>query len=428
MNNIIEVKDLCKDYKLYDKKSDRLKEAFSYRNKCYHKVHHALNNITFSVEQGETVGIIGTNGSGKSTLLKIITGVVGKTAGELSVKGKISALLELGAGFNKNYTGIQNIFLYGTMTGYSHKEMELKIGEIVEFADIGEFINQPVRTYSSGMFARLAFAVAINVEPDILIVDEALSVGDVFFQNKCFRKFEELREKGTTILFVSHDVESVKQMCNRVLWIEQGEEQLFGNAKEVCNAYATSILGKNNKNANIGDLSSAEYEKGKLKLENYPNIVKCGNESILSKDVIIRAFFAEDNCGNITYSIDGGEKCRLVIVFETKKSLNNVIVGFVIQNKKGVIIVNSNSLITGQKTGFSVGENVISRVEFEFQMPYICSDEYVLDCAVAQGISVNSSFMLTWLYGALRLFINNPLGNLGLLDVDAKVYISDRKK
>ena len=195
-NLAINVCDVTKIYRLYDKPIDRLKESISLTHKKYHKEFFALDKISFSVEKGSTVGIIGTNGSGKSTILKIITGVLNPTTGSVEVDGNISALLELGAGFNMDYTGIENIYMNGTMMGFSREQMEAKLPEILEFADIGDFVYQPVKTYSSGMFVRLAFALAINVEPEILIVDEALSVGDVFFQAKCYRRIEEIRKKG----------------------------------------------------------------------------------------------------------------------------------------------------------------------------------------------------------------------------------------
>ena len=182
----IEVKDVRKMYKLYEKNSDRLKEALGLSRTKKYKEHFALNGISMNIYQGETVGIIGTNGSGKSTILKIITGVLNPTSGEVNVNGRISALLELGAGFNMEYNGIENVYLNGTMLGFSEKEIDEKLQDILDFADIGEYVYQPVKTYSSGMFVRLAFAVAINIEPEILIVDEALSVGDVFFQAKCY--------------------------------------------------------------------------------------------------------------------------------------------------------------------------------------------------------------------------------------------------
>ena len=243
---VIRVDHLSKMYKLYDKKSDRLREAMSIRKKQYYRPFYALHDVSFEVDRGETVGIIGTNGSGKSTLLKILTGVVAPNGGSFEIKGRISALLELGTGFNMEYTGLQNIDLHGTMMGFSKEEMASRKEQIIQFADIGDYIHQPVKNYSSGMFARLAFAVAISIEPEILIVDEALSVGDVFFQNKCFRKFDDLREKGTSILFVSHDTAAVRKMCSRVLWIEKGVQQMYGRCEEVCNAYFASQLVKIN--------------------------------------------------------------------------------------------------------------------------------------------------------------------------------------
>ena len=230
----VEVNDLSKVYHLYNKSSDRLRETFSIKKKKYSKDHYALKNINLSIKHGESVGIVGTNGSGKSTLLKLITGVVTPTTGEIKTEGKIAALLELGAGFNPEYTGIENIYLNGTMMGYTEEEMEKRVPAIVDFADIGEFIYQPVKSYSSGMFA---FAVSINVEPDILIVDEALSVGDTRFQVKCIDKMRELQESGTTILFVTHAIEQIKRFCTRAIWIKNGEVVEDGEASQVVDLY-----------------------------------------------------------------------------------------------------------------------------------------------------------------------------------------------
>ncbi len=233
----IKVKTLSKVYKLYDKPIDRLKEAMNPLKKKYHKDFYALNNISFEIKKGETVGIIGKNGSGKSTLLKIITGVLSPTSGAVKVNGRISALLELGAGFNPELTGIENIYLNGTMMGYSHEEMRERVHKIIEFADIGEFIYQPVKTYSSGMFVRLAFAVAINVEPEILIIDEALSVGDTRFQLKCMNKMKEMMSGGTTVLFVSHDINAVKRFCTRAIWLNSGVMLEDGAVNKVTDQY-----------------------------------------------------------------------------------------------------------------------------------------------------------------------------------------------
>ena len=235
--NAISVRDVTKVYRLYDKPIDRLKESVSISHKNYHRDFYALKGLSFQVKKGETVGIIGTNGSGKSTILKIITGVLTPTSGQVDVDGKISALLELGAGFNMDYTGIENVYMNGTMMGYTKKEMDAKLQDILDFAEIGDFVYQPVKTYSSGMFVRLAFALAINVDPEILIVDEALSVGDVFFQSKCYRRMEEIRKKGTTILMVTHDMGSVIKYCDRVVLLNKGHYVAEGAPGKMVDLY-----------------------------------------------------------------------------------------------------------------------------------------------------------------------------------------------
>ena len=243
MDNLaIRVEDVCKAYKLYDKPSDRLKDALGLVRKNHFKEHHALKHVSFEVKKGETIGIIGTNGSGKSTILKIITGVLSPTSGEVEIDGRISALLELGAGFNMEYTGIENVYLNGMMMGFSREEMDARLDDILKFADIGDFVHQPCKTYSSGMFVRLAFAVAINIDPEILIVDEALSVGDVFFQAKCYKKFEDFKAQGKTILFVSHDISSVAKYCDRVILLNKGDKLAEGNAKDMINLYKRFCL------------------------------------------------------------------------------------------------------------------------------------------------------------------------------------------
>ena len=240
----IDVRDVVKVYKLYDKPRDRIKEAFGLGKRQTHKPHYALNGVSMNIYKGETVGIIGTNGSGKSTILKIITGVLTPTSGEVKVDGRISALLELGAGFNMEYSGIENVYLNGTMMGFSEKEIDAKLPEILEFADIGDYVHQPVKTYSSGMFVRLAFAVAINIEPEILIVDEALSVGDVFFQAKCYHKFEEFKKLGKTIVFVSHDLSSISKYCDRVFLLNKGKLLGEGSPKQMIDAYKRVLVGQ----------------------------------------------------------------------------------------------------------------------------------------------------------------------------------------
>lgn len=234
---VVRLDHITKIYRLYDNPQDRFRETFSLRHKKYSRDFYALNDISFHIEQGDTIGIVGKNGSGKSTLLKILTGVLTQTSGAVEVDGKISALLELGAGFNQDFTGIENIFLNGTIMGISREEMEKRVDDIVRFADIGDHIYQPVKTYSSGMFMRLAFAVAINVDPQILIVDEALAVGDTRFQMKCMDKFIEFMNAGKTVIFVSHDINMIKRFCKRAVWINEGVLVMDGETDPVTDKY-----------------------------------------------------------------------------------------------------------------------------------------------------------------------------------------------
>lgn len=240
----IKVQNISKVYKLYDKPIDRLKESVNPFGKKYHKEFYALKDVSFEVKKGETVGIIGKNGSGKSTLLKIITGVLSQAFGAINVNGKISALLELGAGFNPELTGVENIYLNGTIMGYTKDEMDAKLEDILSFAEIGDFVYQPVKMYSSGMFVRLAFAVAINVDPDILIVDEALAVGDGRFQLKCFERIKALRESGKTILLVTHDLQSIRQFCDVAILFDRGVMLEVGNPNVIVNHYTRLLFSK----------------------------------------------------------------------------------------------------------------------------------------------------------------------------------------
>ncbi len=251
-DTIIRLDHITKIYKLYQRPQDRFKETFSLTHKKYSKDFYALRDISFAIERGESVGFVGKNGSGKSTLLKILTGVLSETSGNKAIHGKISALLELGAGFNMEFTGLENIYLNGTIMNIPREEMEKKLDDIIRFADIGDFIYQPVKTYSSGMFVRLAFAVAIHVDPEILIVDEALAVGDTRFQLKCMDKFMEFMNAGKTILFVSHDINMIKRFCKRVIWINEGELVLDGETDSVTDKYNDFLKS---------GLSLAEYQK-----------------------------------------------------------------------------------------------------------------------------------------------------------------------
>lgn len=431
MNDIaIKVNNVTKLYKLYDNQIDRLKEALGWKNKVMHKEHYALRNVSFEVKKGETVGIIGTNGSGKSTLLKIITGVLNPTEGSIEVVGKISALLELGAGFNPEYTGIENIYLNGTMAGYSKEQIEEKIESIIQFADIGEFINQPVKSYSSGMFARLAFAVAINIEPDILIVDEALSVGDVFFQNKCFRKFDELREKGTTILFVSHDIGSVRQMCSRVLWIERGNPRLFGDREEVCACYIDEQRMKMNEGKDISTARDSDIlVKDNLnqveKIYRYPHI-HAKEERFKSSDLEILSCFITDSNNQMTQQLNVNEKYKTHVVVKFNEDVPSVIIGFVMENNKGIPMFDINNYITTQKV-FNGEKGTIIEMTYEYHLPKIMKGEYVISTAIASGTQENH-IMKTWLHGVMNIQVNNLGFNSSWIEIDSEIKLYDISK
>ena len=417
---IIKIENVSKKYNLYAKPQDRFKEAVGIGRVSRHTDFYALNNISFDVKKGETVGIIGTNGSGKSTILKIITGVLKPTSGNVHVNGKISALLELGAGFNQEYTGMENIYLNGRMMGYTRKEMEQRVESIVSFADIGEFIDQPVKTYSSGMFARLAFAVAVNVEPDILIVDEALSVGDLFFQNKCFKKFEELKEKNVTILFVSHDISSIRQMCSRVLWIEKGNQKIFDQSDTVCDMYMDE------KRMSMNELTQEEESKHAITIskkndrKKYPAIVNPEDRFGCDEIKITSAFFTTKD-GSIVSSLEVDKEYQSHVVFEAYGDKKSLIVGFVLENGKGLPIFDINNFINQGET-IEVKKGQVIEIVYNFKLPRILKGTYLVSAAVAEGTQ-EANKILTWLHGISSLEIINMGYNSSYIEIPANIEV-----
>lgn len=423
----INIEHLTKSYKLYNDPKDRVKEALGIGSKKKIQEFQALKDVTFNVKRGETVGIIGTNGAGKSTLLKIITGVLSPTEGNVTIKGKVSALLELGAGFNMEYTGLQNIYLNGRMMGYTRKEMDERKDGIISFADIGEFINQPVKTYSSGMFARLAFAVAINVEPDILIVDEALSVGDIFFQNKCFHKFDELRDKGVTILFVSHDIGSVRQMCSRVLWLEHGSMRAFGDAMQICDMYmdeerkSTTFVSGHIKDESYSNMCIQTIDEEKK----YPKIDHL-EDRFGSDKVAIRSVFFTDEQGEYASTHYVDKKYSAHIVVEFMQDVENIIVGFVFENKKGLALYDINNFINQQQV-LSGKAGYVMEVVFDYTLPRIQNGVYLVGAAVAQGTQGRNE-SLTWLHAVRQVEVVNLGYNSSYIEIPSTIHAYCNKK
>lgn len=404
----IRVRDLKKVYKLYDKPQDRFKEAFGLTKKKA-KEHHALKGVNMEIFQGETVGIIGTNGSGKSTILKIITGVLSPTEGEVTVNGRISALLELGAGFNMEYNGIENVYLNGTMMGFSQKEIDEKLPEILKFADIGDYVYQPVKTYSSGMFVRLAFAVAINIEPEILIVDEALSVGDVFFQAKCYHKFEEFKKMGKTIVFVSHDLSSISKYCDRVYLLNQGSLLGEGSPKEMIDAFKRVLVGQ------------YEIHEGDEEINSLPENVL--NPELLeygTKQAEITEFYITDEKGIKTTAVIKGSEFTIHMKVVFHERLVAPIFAFSFKNIKGTEITGTNSMV--EKAFLEPVEKGITKEITFTQKMSLQGGEYLLSLGCT-GYAGSEFEVYHRLYDVLNVTVVSDKDTVGFYDMDSRVRV-----
>lgn len=420
----IQVKGLEKAYKLYDKPSDRLKEALGFGRKKRYKEHYALKGVDMTIYQGETVGIIGTNGSGKSTILKIITGVLNPTGGSVHVNGRISALLELGAGFNMEYNGIENIYLNGTMIGFSKKEIDAKMDDILNFADIGDYVHQPVKTYSSGMFVRLAFAVAINIEPEILIVDEALSVGDVFFQAKCYHKFEEFKEMGKTIVFVSHDLSSISKYCDRVVLLNQGVKLGEGSPKEMIDAYKQVLVGQYVPAADDHSLLSdkeitaaAAAAAGTVKGEVNPELLEYG-----TKDAMITGYKITDDMGRETSALLKGKECTITMQVHFAHDIEAPIFAFTIKNIKGVEITGTNTMV--EKAFLSpVREGSDMEITFTQKID-LQGGEYLLSFGVT-GFEKEEFQVYHRLYDVINMTVISDKNTVGYYDMNSRVVVKE---
>lgn len=418
----ISVEHLDKMYKLYDKPSDRFKEALGLTRKKKYREHYALHDVNFKVKKGETVGIIGTNGSGKSTILKIITGVLNPTAGEVKVNGRISALLELGAGFNMEYTGIENVYLNGTMIGFSREEIDAKLDSILEFADIGDFVNQPVKTYSSGMFVRLAFAVAINIDPEILIVDEALSVGDVFFQSKCYHKFEEFKKLGKTILFVSHDLGSIGKYCDRVVLLNQGVKLNEGQPKEMIDIYKKLLVNQYTE-------AEAEEEKNEEKKQEESNGKKLWKDLTSSNPDIIEYgngmaeiidYGVADKDGNMTNAIEKGSDFSIMFKVKFNEKVSEPIFAITIKDLKGTEITGTNTMFENISTG-SAAPGDIKSVKFTQNMNLQGGDYLVsLGCT---GYKSGEFTVYHRLYDVFNITVVSQKNTVGYYDMNSEIIL-----
>lgn len=457
-NCAICVKDVTKMYKLFQHNRDRLLDALGLTRHQRYQEHYALRNVSFNISRGETVGIIGINGAGKSTILKIITGVLSPTEGEVEIDGRISALLELGAGFNMEYSGIENIYLNGTMMGYTREEVDARMEDILKFADIGEFVHQPVKKYSSGMFVRLAFALAINIDPEILVVDEALSVGDVFFQAKCYQKFEDFKQEGKTILFVSHDLSSITKYCDRVILLHKGEMLAEGTPKEMVDLYKKILTGSykdrmeeerkhgfGNEQAGIG-VSGREQEgtDGGSCLDDpqsgvqailqsdthgtdwkYSFAVNPLVSSYGSKEAEIVDFSILDESGNLSDTIIKGSRFAIRYRVYFHQDVQDPIFTFTFKTIKGTDVTGTNSMIE-KKLVHDVKAGTLMEVTFAQDMT-LQGGEYLLSISCT-GFENGELKAYHRLYDLLNLTVISDKNTVGYYDMESEVSIRDVSK
>lgn len=418
---------------MYNTPLDRFKEAVTGQRKVLHSDFFALNNISFSVNQGDIIGIMGCNGAGKSTLLKIITGVLTPTSGNIFVEGKISSLLELGTGFNLEYTGEENIYFYGTLMGLTRQQVKTRFEDIAAFAEIGDYLYQPVKTYSSGMFARLAFACAINVEPDILIIDEILSVGDIRFQAKCFNKFKYFKEQGVTILYVGHDVSMMKNFCDRAIWLNHGALIMDGNPAEVAAKYVefmylgekeefTTYKRPDSNPEPVQEVLEHTIEDSlNIKSELFPEAIAHWGTHV---GLVKGAFLRTEAYSDVDYFAPE-DTIVLGFEFEAKDINFDVLsVAISIKNKEGTDIIAKTSFDEDVKV---VGENgYVYHVEFKLKT-YLAVGEYYLVIALENRTELTPMYY-EYIDGALffKVFTNKKI--YGKVDVPAEISIHEVKK
>ncbi len=422
----IHVEGLSKVYKLYNRNRDRLLESLGLTKKPRSTQHYALRDVDLDIRRGECVGIIGTNGSGKSTILKIITGVLHESSGTVQVNGRISALLELGAGFNMEYNGIENVYLNGTMIGFSEKEIDEKLQDILDFADIGDYVYQPVKTYSSGMFVRLAFAVAINIDPEILIVDEALSVGDVFFQAKCYRKFEEFKKKGKTILFVSHDLSAISKYCDRAVLLNKGIKMGEGSPKEMIDAYKQVLVGQYEMPKAVEDVPDltadedvrAALDKRKQKQAGQnPEMLEYG-----SREAEIVDYCLTDENGLQTAAVLKGNRFAMRMRVKIHRDLEAPIFALSIKNSKGVEITGTNTMF---EKAFLDGASAGEEKEITFtQKMRLQGGDYLISLGVT-GYEKDKFVVYHRLYDVLHLTVVSDKDTVGYFDMESEVEVKN---
>ena len=412
----LRVEAVSKQYRIYDHPADRLKETLTRGRWKAHREFWALKDVSFEVEAGTTTGIVGPNGSGKSTLLQIITGTLEPTHGRVSLEGRVAALLELGAGFNNEFTGIENVFMNASLMGLSRDETERLLPDIANFAEIGDFIYQPMKTYSSGMYVRLAFATAIATSPQILIVDEALAVGDAVFQHRCMRRIKEMQESGTTILFVSHDPGAVRALCNRAILLNNGKMLAGGTPSDVLNRYQKIIMAR--QQAYEANLKPADEPAHKVEATPLNYVYRHGDRSaeVLSVELL-------DSALRPTQLVETGEPLTVRVVYVAHEDLDDVVCGFLIRNRHGIHVYGTNTEL--QEVPFEpVKKGELIEVAFEFNC-WLAPDQLSLCVAVHSSAAVS----FDWLDGCLffRVMSARRMEGVANLNATARATKSHKK-
>ena len=437
----IRVSNLSKFYEIYDSPRDRLKQFILPRlqrltgqqSKEYFREFWALRDVMFEVKKGETVGIIGRNGSGKSTLLQMICGTLNPTSGDVHTNGRVAPLLELGSGFNPEFTGRENVYMYGLILGLTKQEIDAKYEDIIAFADIGDFIEEPVKIYSSGMYVRLAFAVIANIDADIIIVDEALSVGDAFFVQKCMRFLRKFIERGT-LVFVSHDTSAVLNLCDRAIWLHEGVALKDGHPKDVTEAYLANLYETQQGASNVA-ASKQEQESGRVP---EPRDMRLDfiNSTPLRNDIklfefkddglsfgkggaSIKAVTFLDNAGNPLSWVVGGEEVTLVIQCRANENLQNPIIGFSVKDRLGQSIFSDNTFLVYADKPVPVAADHVLEAQFSFRMPVMPVGDYSISVAIAEGTQ-QEHIQHQWINDALIFKAHSSSVWQGLVGVPMK--------
>jgi ABC-type polysaccharide/polyol phosphate transport system ATPase subunit len=424
---VIQVRHLSKKYQIYDRPWDKLREVLKLSRGPLHREFWALDDISFEVEPGQTLGVIGQNGSGKSTLLQVLAGIMRQTRGDCHVSGKVSALLELGSGFNPEFTGRENVFMNGAILGLDTRKMQERFDAIARFAEIGEFMNQPVKTYSSGMFMRLAFAVAVNVDPDVLLVDEALAVGDLIFQHRCMHRMNQLRDSGKTIILVTHDLGAVTKFCNRALLLDAGRLLEEGKPDRVVQKYRALMFERERR---YGEFESGDAVNGEsevfLAAEKMPvaRVIPNIDHRFGSGEATVLGVDLMDAQGKPTREVFGGEKVVVRVSVRFNQDTTAPIIGYTLRDRLGVDLSACNTSFAGRALRAAVKGQVITS-DFQILLPHLAAGSYSISPAVAKG-DVLKHDMCDWIDNALVFNLQSDQMVYGTMkmDVDVKSYVS----